>query len=73
MVENPESASPAERANCIHRWLIEPQAGPTAQGTCKKCGLTRADFINAMDDGVSNNMDRERSGPDLLDPEASLL
>ena len=32
---------------CVHHWLIEPPAGRTSRGTCKRCGESRADFQNA--------------------------
>lgn len=33
-------------ATCIHHWRIETPNGPTSQGSCRRCGATRA-FLNA--------------------------
>jgi len=26
---------------CIHHWLIDPPNGPTVEGVCKRCRLTK--------------------------------
>lgn len=37
-----------EIPHCQHRWLIEVPNGPTSEGRCTKCRLTRA-FYNDPD------------------------
>jgi hypothetical protein len=39
----------AEQVACQHRWLIEPVSGPTSEGRCKHCNLTRS-FHNHAED-----------------------
>jgi len=38
-----------EQVECKHRWLIEPVHGPTSQGHCRLCNLTRAFYNHAED------------------------
>jgi hypothetical protein len=33
--------------DCAHVWMIDPPNGPTSPGTCRLCGDTRTDFLNA--------------------------
>jgi hypothetical protein len=42
-VETPEQVA------CKHRWLIEPVNGPTSDGRCRLCNLTRSFFNHAED------------------------
>ena len=42
-VETPEQVA------CKHRWLIEPVHGPTSEGHCRLCNLTRSFFNHAED------------------------
>jgi hypothetical protein len=39
----------ARQAACRHRWLIEPVNGPTSEGRCKFCNLTRSFYNHAED------------------------
>jgi hypothetical protein len=43
-----EMETPSE-PQCRHHWLIEPPAGPTSKGRCKRCGEERY-FINSTAD-----------------------
>ena len=36
---------------CTHHWLIDPPAGPSSRGRCKRCGEERY-FINSTADWV---------------------
>lgn len=45
---NNEIDSRFELQPCQHRWLIEVPNGPTSEGRCTKCRLTRA-FYNDPD------------------------
>jgi len=40
------------RANCRHHWVIGTPSGPTSEGKCKKCGLSRS-FLNVFEDVVA--------------------
>ena len=44
----------AEQVACKHRWLIAPVSGPTSEGHCRLCGMTRA-FYNHAEDTVRND------------------
>ena len=50
----------AEQAACRHRWLIEPVSGPTSQGRCKFCNLTRSFFNHAEDTQAESPADARR-------------
>jgi hypothetical protein len=45
---NNDIQSGFELPPCQHRWLIEMPNGPTSQGRCTRCKLTRA-FYNDPD------------------------
>jgi hypothetical protein len=38
-----------EQTECKHRWVIEPVSGPTSNGRCRLCSLTRTFFNHAED------------------------
>ena len=33
---------------CVHHWILQTPNGPTSEGTCKRCHLTR-EFTNYLD------------------------
>ena len=33
---------------CAHHWILQTANGPTSEGTCKRCHLTR-EFANYLD------------------------
>ena len=33
---------------CTHHWILQTPNGPTSEGTCKRCHLTR-EFVNYLD------------------------
>ena len=43
---------------CVHHWRIEAPMGPTALGTCRKCGATKS-FPNYVDYAVGATAMRE--------------
>lgn len=45
-LDNGPTPEPAIDAACIHRWLIGGAVDELAEGTCRRCGLTRQ-FTNA--------------------------
>jgi hypothetical protein len=50
----------AEQAACRHRWLIEPVSGPTSDGRCRLCNLTRSFFNHAEDTRPDEAPDHSR-------------
>ena len=38
-----------EQATCVHWWDLEKANGPTSQGTCRFCGISRP-FSNVAED-----------------------
>ena len=50
----------AEQAACRHRWLIEPVSGPTSNGRCKLCNLTRSFYNHAEDTQPESQSDARR-------------
>jgi hypothetical protein len=52
-----EKSTPAQEevgapGSCRHHWVIGTPSGPTSEGRCKKCGLSRR-FLNVFEDVVA--------------------
>ena len=44
---------------CAHHWMIAPAEGPTSDGECRLCGLTRT-FSNSVEFSVWSSDGPER-------------
>ncbi len=56
---------------CVHRWLLQPNHGPTSDGVCRLCGETRlfnnSSYVGASDKELLNKM-MTRPHLELADP-----
>ena len=56
---------------CTHHWILQTPNGPTSEGTCKRCHLTR-EFVNYLDASAytsKHGFQQRKRKTESLDPE----